>query len=343
MNFYNILRLWSGRIPRPLKFLGLWCMHVSGRRLIGVYLDPVLGCNLRCRMCYFSDSEKRRQMHGSMTEEQLSRCGKAFFHRALKLQIGCGAEPTLYTGLENVVRSGKEAGVPYISLTTNGLLFATGRIALDGLVKAGLDEITLSMHGTSRSIYEELMPGADYDSLLKLLEIIAEVKRSYPSFKVRVNFTVNSLNKEDLRDNRFLGIWPDGCLPDIVQLRPVQKIGNSEWQDFDTAPLIADYDDTIGNVAAQCREAGITCLAPGRDNLSEVATPQDGYDALLESLCYCYVSPQDCYKSDFDVSADTYESYHRRKRTASGLFRAIFRSPDSRARNVSKKLNYKIK
>ena len=343
MNFYNILRLWRGRIPRPLKFLGLWYMHVSGRRLIGVYIDPVLGCNLRCRMCYFSDSKRRRQLHGSMTDEQLDKCAKAFFHRALKLQIGCGAEPTLYKGLEKVVRLGKEADIPYISLTTNGMLIASGRIALNDLVKAGLDEITLSMHGTTRAIYEELMPGADYDSLLNLLRIIGDVKQTYPDFKVRVNFTVNSLNKEDLRGNRFLEIWPEGCLPDIVQLRPVQKIGDSDWQDFDPAPLVADYDDTIGNTLARCREAGIMCLAPTRDNLSEVATPQDGYDSLLESVCYCYVSPQDCYKSDFDSVGDSYESYHRRRHTAVGLFRAVFRNPGSRARNVSKKLNYKIK
>ncbi len=343
MNFYNILRLWAGRIPRPLKFLGLWYMHVSGRRMIGVYLDPVLGCNLRCRMCYFSDSEKRRQLHGSMTGEQLGHCADALFHRALKLQIGCGAEPTLYKRLDEVIRRGKESGIPYVSLTTNGMLIVSGKTALDTLVKSGLDELTLSMHGTSRSIYEELMPGADYDSLLKLLNIIAEIKQTYPSFKVRVNFTVNSLNKDDLRDNRFLGIWQDGCLPDIVQIRPVQNIGDSEWRDFVLTTIVEDYDATVGNVVERCRQAGITCIAPTRDNLLEVATPQDGYDSLLESVCYCYVSPTHCYKNDFDSVSDSYESYHRRRHTAAVLLGAVFRNPGSKKRNVSKKLNYKIK
>lgn len=344
MNFYNILRLWRGRLPRPLKFFGLWFMHVTGRRVIGVYLDPVLGCNLRCRMCYFSDPEKRRSMHGSMSEEQLLRSQRALFHRALKLQIGCGAEPTLYApGLEAVVKSGKDAGIPYISLTTNGLLIASGRVGLESLVKAGLDEITLSMHGTSREIYEELMPGAKYDSLLKLLGLIADVKKIYPSFKVRVNYTVNSLNKEDLRDDRFFRIWPGGCLPDIVQIRPVQKIGDTEWKDFDEKPLIEDYDGTIGNVAALCGEKGITCLVPSCDNLSQVVTEQSGHDALLESLCYCYISPEGCYKNDFDPLCDTYETYHRRQHTAWTLFKAVFRNPRARQRNVSKKLNYNVK
>lgn len=323
--------------------MGLWGMHVMKRRVIAIYIDPVLGCNLRCRMCYFSDPEKRKQMHGTMSEADLTNVEKSLFHRALKLQIGCGAEPTLYSGLDELIRRGRASGIPYISLTTNGMLLAPGRISLDSLVAAGLDEITLSMHGTTRDIYENLMQGAKFDSLISLLKIIAEVKRKYPAFKVRVNFTVNSLNKEDIKGTRFFDIWPDGCLPDIVQLRPVQGLGKSDWSDFDPAPLIADYDSTFGNIISQCEAKHITCLAPSLENLTEVATPQNGYEALVENLCYCYVSPESIYKSDFDPTADTYERYHKRKHTARRLFGAIFRSPDSRNSNVSKKLNYKVK
>lgn len=343
MRFYNILRLWRGKMPWSLKFLGIWGMHLARRRMIGIYIDPVLGCNLRCRMCYFSDPEKRKEMHGVMAESQLSLARKALFHRALKLQIGCGAEPTLYPRLESIVRAGHEARIPYISLTTNGQLIASGKISLENLVGAGLNEITLSMHGTSATVYEELMPGAKYDCLIRLLGIIADVRKRYPDFVVRVNFTVNSLNKEDLKGDRFFSVWPEGCLPDIVQLRPVQNLGESDWKDFDPDPLISDYDATIGNVVRLCRGKGITCIAPTLADLGEVATPQGGYEALLESVSYCYISPPMCYKSDFDPAGDTYESYHRRHGTARSLFAAIFRRPGSRTRNVSKKLNYKIR
>ena len=79
-----------------MKLLGIALSHFIKRRYFGVYLDPVLACNFRCKMCYFSDVEKRKELTGIMSEQDVRAVAKAVFHRAVKLQIGCGAEPTLY-------------------------------------------------------------------------------------------------------------------------------------------------------------------------------------------------------------------------------------------------------
>lgn len=343
MNIYRLLRLASrGTLPRPLKLLGLGAMLLAGRRVAGVFIDPVLGCNLRCRMCYFSDPARRAELHGVMTDAQIQRAEKALFSRALKLQIGCGAEPTLYPRLRELIERGRRAGVPYISLTTNGQLLATGRVSLLELVEAGLNEITLSMHGTSAPVYEELMPGASFDRLLDLTALLRQVKQRFPQFNIRVNFTVNSLNVNDLADGRFWAVWPDGVQPDIVQLRPVQDLGESDWRDFDLTPLIERYDSTIGAVAAECRRRGITCIAPALADIRAVASEQSGTDALIEDLTYCYVSPTLCYKEDFRAD-DTFTTYHRRRHTARTLFAAALLPRASRHRRVTKKLNYRIR
>ena len=57
-------------------------------------------------MCYFSDDEKRKEMHGNLTKQDMENIAEALFHRALKLQIGCGAEPSLYKNLVEIVRLG---------------------------------------------------------------------------------------------------------------------------------------------------------------------------------------------------------------------------------------------
>lgn len=46
-------------LPRPVKLTGLAAMFRLRRRTAGVFLDPVMACNLRCRMCYFSYPKKR--------------------------------------------------------------------------------------------------------------------------------------------------------------------------------------------------------------------------------------------------------------------------------------------
>lgn len=342
MNIYKLLKVIAGEsIPKPVKLLGVWAMHMVRRRVIGIFIDPVNACNLRCKMCYFSDPEKRMSMKGMMTESQIDKVARALFHRALKLQIGCGTEPTLYPHIEEIVRRGKKTGIPFISLTTNGQLIADEKVSLENLCREGLNEITLSMHGTRRDTYEELMPGASYDKLVALIGLIEDAQLKYPGFTVRINFTVNSLNVDDLADDSFWRLW-SGNGPDVIQLRPVQKIGESEWQDFSIEKTERLYDSTIGKMIGECHKRGVKCLAPSKDQLREVATEQDYASAVIEDLTYCYLSPQTIYKSDFDLSKETYESYHRRKRTASRLFASVFGRGRSRSRRVSKKLNYRV-
>ena len=65
MNLYRLLKFASGRkMPRQFKLIGLAAMFRMRRRTAGVFMDPILACNLRCRMCYFSDPEKRSAMKG---------------------------------------------------------------------------------------------------------------------------------------------------------------------------------------------------------------------------------------------------------------------------------------
>lgn len=263
---------------------------------------------------------------------------------ALKLQIGCGAEPTLYHDLPTIIRKGKEAKVPYISLTTNGQLLGSGKVNLCELVDCGLNEITISLHGTHKETYENLMPGAEYEVFNSLVRQIAEINSKSHRLTVRVNFTVNSMNVEDLRDNRFFQLWDDtGCRPDIIQLRPVQNMGESDWQDFDLTPLKEKYDATIGNVVCKCKEKGIICIAPELSDLDTVDNCQGGITAMIEDITYCYVSPDTLYKADFNPDEDTFVSYHKRHHTIRRLLKSIIFGTKSRKRNASKKLNYSIK
>lgn len=345
MNLYKLMKMAVGHgLPRPVKLAGLAAMFRLRRRTAGVFLDPVMACNLRCRMCYFSDPVKRASMKGIMSDSQLDVCAKSIFPYALKLQIGCGAEPTLYPNLEQIIATGRQYGVPYISLTTNGQLIGSGKCPLEPLVRAGLNELTLSLHGTTQEVYENLMPGASFGTFGRMTAEIARVKRLFPDFKLRVNYTVNSLNVHDLKGDRFWNLWHEGGLPAIVQLRPVQKIGDSDWKDFDPKPLIDNYDTTIGAVAAECRKRGIMCIAPTCRQIEAVTGNQDETAALIEELTYVYVSPQSCYKDDFNPEQETYAAYHKRRHTVRRLLGAALRPASSgHGKNVSKKLNYTIK
>ena len=48
-------------------------------RYLAVNLDPVMACNLRCKMCYFTDKEYVKKLKGQLKDEELNRIAKVVF------------------------------------------------------------------------------------------------------------------------------------------------------------------------------------------------------------------------------------------------------------------------
>ena len=335
-DIYRILRLGTRIKSRRLKLLGLWLFHVLGRRYIGVFLDPVLACNFRCKMCYFSDEEKRKSMRGTLRYDEIEAIAKSLFHRALKLQVGCGAEPTLHKELVRIIALGKKYRVPYISLTTNGNLLTLEQ--LTAAVENGLDELTLSAHGFTQETYEYLMTNGKFELFKQLLANVAEVKKKHPQFRLRINYTINNANLEELSR-----IWEvAGGELDILQLRPIQQIGNSEYNDFDLTTIYARYDAVLQPLIEECRRRNITCLAPDKQNIV-VLEENKAEDNSFEKLTYCYVSPNECWQEDFDYRQETFETYASRHHMGRQLLGKVFGKTRRQQVDVTRKMNYNIK
>jgi len=317
----------------------MFAAHVSGRRYIGVYLDPVLACNIRCRMCYFSDDKKRPKAGRPLDAVRLDAIGRAFFSRALKLQIGCGAEPTVYAGLRDIVERGKKAGVPYIELTTNGQLLDYDK--LKSLVDAGLDGITLSLHGTKAETYEYLMQGAAFSNLLRLIEAVGRLQRENSAFSLRVNYTINNLNFRELAD--LFTLFSDARI-DVLQVRPVQQLGDTQYADFSLEGIIKDYDEVIIPLKEECVNRGVASLLPSLENLQAVDDKRSEIDRVVEEITYCYVSNQDAYKTDFDLGKDTFDIYWKRHGLVGRLVRMAVKGVKEQKSKInhSKKMNYTV-
>lgn len=332
-NVYKILR-WGTKIKSTrLKLLGIWLLHCSHKRYIGIFFDPILACNLRCKMCYFSDPEKRKTYRGSFTQEEIIRIAESLFHRALKLQIGCGAEPTLYKELDEIIALGKRYGIPYISLTTNGNLLT--KETLEKAIRAGLDELTLSVHGLTRETYEFMMTNGKFELFLRLLADIEEMKKRYPHFKLRINYTINPDNMDELKY-----LWTVIKEMDILQLRPIQKIGDSVYQNFNREYLYTHYDDIINPIKQECQRRNITYLIPEKENLGTLE--EDKNDDRIEQATYCYVSPRGCWKDDFDFRKDTFESYARRTHLGRHLLTGLLHKATKKKVDTTRKMNYNI-
>jgi len=281
MNIYKLLQLNRKVKSHRIKFLGLFLLHKFNKRYLAVNLDPVMACNLRCKMCYFTDEDYVKTLKGQFKDEDLELVAKSIFNRALKLQIGCGTEPTLYKNLVKVVELGKQYNVPYISITTNANLLTEEKI--EALLKAGLNEFTISLHGVTKESYENFMKKASYEKFQNAFKAFAKLKSTY-DFKVRINYTFNKDNFYELKDF-FKHFDPKGF--DMLQIRPIQKIGNTEYNDFDISTLKADYPALISGIREECKANHILLMAPNTLSTLE----GENQSSFVFDYTFCYISP----------------------------------------------------
>jgi hypothetical protein len=295
-------------------------------------------------MCFFSDAEKRAPMRGQkMTAEQINGMADTLLKRCLKMQIGCSAEPTLYAEIPALVKKAKEYGVPYVSMTSNGQLLDED--SLTKAIEAGLDELTLSMHGMKKETYEYLMNGAKWERLKSLIGILKSIKINYPDFKIRINYVVNDMNTLEIAN-----FWHllDGLKIDIIQFRPVQPLGDTDYSNFDLSKLKTEYNRLIKPILARCKEEGVTCIAPTLSDLDKVNDTAPWISQRVEDLTYYYISATGSNHPELEMKPGNttgFNRYHKQQHTIKKLLKDIFRLnriPGVKVSNT-KKLNYHIK
>lgn len=331
MNIYKLLQLNRKIKSHRIKFLALYLLHKFNKRYLAVNLDPVMACNLRCKMCYFTDADYVKTLKGQFKETDLDAVAKAIFKRALKLQIGCGTEPTLYKNLEKIVALGKQYNVPYISLTTNANLLTEEKI--EALLKAGLNEFTISLHGVTKESYESFMKKASYEKFQNAFKAFAKLKSKY-DFKVRINYTFNKDNFYELKDF-FKHFNAQGF--DILQIRPIQKIGNTEYNDFDISSLEGDYPTMISEIRANCTQNHIILMAP--ETLSTLEG--ENQSSFIFDYTFCYISPNKFWKEGYNWREESFNDFSKKIGWSQLLFSNMFKSK-SQLRTLSNRLNYEI-
>ena len=334
MNVYSLLKLNRLLKNHRIKFLGLFLLHKLNKRYLAVHFDPVNACNLRCKMCYFTDEDYIKKLKGTFDADDLPLLARAVLKRALKFQIGCGTEPTLYKNLADVIKIAKDFRVPHISLTTNGNLLTKEKIEL--YVKQGLNEIILSLHGVHQESYEDLMQKGDYNKFLKVLQWITELKGVHKNLSLRINYTFNEDNFNELSE--FFTIFNEYSI-DTFQLRPISRLGNTTYQNFKMDTIVPVYNKVLHRIKKECKSRGITLLAAENQ---KALVNRKNVNSLPYAYSYCYISPKEFWHEDFDWRNESYDSYAKRKKLTRELIKNVFSSSVKTKKAQTENLNYRI-
>jgi len=323
MQTEHLLRL-NRLVKSPrVKFAGALALDVLGMRHLIVRFDPVLACNIRCGMCYFSDEAwLAANPVKRFSDEEIDRLADMFLPYTLQFHIGCGAEPTLYKNFPRLVELGKKYKVPFIGFTTNAQLLTEDKSK--ALIAAGLDEITISAHGVLRESYEHLMKRASYDRFHENLAALAKAKRAANSKspRLRVNYTVNPDNLRELR--QFFDVFGSYDLA-TLQVRPIMDLGETTYQNKDLGPFIAEYDEIMDELGVECRKRGIALLA-NREDPTYQSDNSSGF--VYEKAVLRYVGPSHVWRDGFDWRTSTYREFQREVGYRRELLGYVLNMPD---------------
>lgn len=328
MNFYQILKL-NKAIKNPtIKLIGIYMANILGLRHLSVRIDPSLSCNLECQMCYFSNREKRKHLKGNIKREEIDPLSTILFPKALQVVVGCGAEPTVNQNFLDIIKQAKKHGVPDVSLVTNGQLLTYANI--EALIDLGLDEITLSMHGISKPVYERFMVNANYETFVEKLNWLNELKEKKKSTRphIRINYTVNTENLEDLMS--FFDIF--GYLNiATLQIRPVFD-NEGIYSKGLTIAQESDYRLLIDKFKAITKQRDMRLLV----NTEDVHYTKNSNDARVAAAVYCYISPNTTKQLGVNWANLTYRQFMTVSKRRKSIVHSILYKDLKIASNIAK-------
>lgn len=142
-------------------------------------------CNAKCFFCSQEYSTRSIKADKKNILNDIKR-GYELGYRRLGLS---GGEPLIRPDIVEIVSYGKKMGFEHIKIQTNGIMLAD-RSLVDGLAKAGVSIVRISVHGHSADIHDFLVhnKGA-FDKIMKGIEFLQDKK-----IKVGINFVINKLN-----------------------------------------------------------------------------------------------------------------------------------------------------
>ncbi|NIX78085.1 radical SAM protein [Microvirga terricola] len=299
---HRINRLVRGQ---RIKFGAALLADIARIRHTIVRVDPVGACNLRCGMCFFSSATWRTEhAKGRLTKSELERIASMLFPLAIQVHFGASMEPTTFKDYPWLVRLAKQHKVPFVGFTTNAQLLTSDGIRQ--LAAAGLDEITISSHGVHKDTYERLMRGASFEKHHETLRDLASVRSLNKLPRLRINFTINPDNLEELKS--FFDVYGAYNLT-TLQLRPVFDFADTEYRNNDLSKYLDRYRAITADIIREGANRRVHVLANVSDPTHEGGNV---FAHVYRTAFLRAVSPEFVWTKDFDWRNESLADYCNR-------------------------------
>jgi len=154
-------------------------------------------CNLGCVYCTYGNEELKENYKSSkdqsLSADQLAQSIKQL-HEVLDLDTirFTGGEPLLYKNLPDLVRSVKEAGIPDLKITTNGLLLEGQAVSLKN---AGITTLNVSLDAIDEDVFFTMSRRNGINRIFAGIDA---------AINAGITVKINSVIMKGLNDNQIL-------------------------------------------------------------------------------------------------------------------------------------------
>ncbi|HWQ46880.1 MAG TPA: GTP 3',8-cyclase MoaA [Longilinea sp.] len=200
----------------------------AGRQVTYLRVSITDRCNLRCVYCMPPEGVERKSHDQIMRYDEIARFVRLVAAEGVTEVRLTGGEPLVRKDLASLVEM--IAAIPEIkdiSLTTNGIFLAD---QIDGLAKAGLKRINVSLDTLDKEKFRRITRGGDIDRVMDGIHA-AESAGLHP---IKINTVMlNGVNSDELEDIARLSLSHPWQVR-FIELMPVQNL--APWGEGFPAP-----------------------------------------------------------------------------------------------------------
>lgn len=188
-----------GRLIKPYKIKAPWAL-VSGRYLpVNIDLNTLNRCNVSCVMCphavKFDDLGDEKAPYYRLTLDEYNRVTNGVMINSAHF-VGAYAEPLLNKDIFALIRQAHSRGA-FTAITSNGMALSE-EFAVK-LVDAGLDMISISLHGATKDVAEAVMRGSDFERIVQNIRTLQRIKgeKGFTKPEIYFNYVGMKMNIQD--------------------------------------------------------------------------------------------------------------------------------------------------
>jgi len=247
-------------------------------RFLSVFMDQNNRCNLRCRMCGFSDPRVESLDRYDMPRVLYERIASEAFPRARYVCLSIMTEPFMTADFPERLDAIRRHEVPFSDIITNGTILPSHAIAC--VVDAQITRVIVSIDGGTKAVYEDIRRGARFETVIANFQRLRAHRDACSSRLpvLRINHVLSERNIDTFPE--FLELV-EKLRPEEVAVRTVSRMSNAEIQETSDAVFWEKVRDARVLLREFCRRTGIIDSAFLRDRPSIIELFTESGEPLI--------------------------------------------------------------